>query len=389
MINFKLIQNEGRITHVAVENSETQEVDQIEISHDGSFTHKDIQYIIFENILSLRQHHSTFEYDDKAIPTFAVISVSSAHKFLTWMATIHEHSLDYLGVKRLPSVRDALKMITAELKSQMDQMASDQDLQSMFNVFLNLLDQLISEITPEQIKIIYQYSDLSKLVIACTSISEMLQHSAKYLYQLLTYDPKMVERLSLTYPMQMLSYVLRIFLLLFSHFDISFTNHESILIHEVTAILIDLISDRLTTYVYLRGGNSFASGIIQQIGRKYPALASVQDIDKIPVFMANNRDFENFIRDSWPDFNLWPFILGMNMPIQQRVTFNIRACLDSINSRHERKMDISPNDVIQLMYNVCKPYVETHNFECYSESCFKQIINSSLFTQICMFLNKS
>lgn len=383
---FELIVADNIPQGVLIKDQNDQVVENIGISGNGQFIYNNIQYVVFENILSLRQHHSTFEYDDLAIKEFSIMNVISAQKVLTWIATIHQHSLDYQTVPCMSSITDALQTISEELKLQADDAAADNNLKEMFNIFLNLLNDLIKEITPEQLAIIYQYSNIAKLKIGDLPLSDLLKISSQYLYDLLSYNESMLERVSLTYPMQMLSYVMRIFLLLFSRFNIPFTDDETILIHEITAILIDLLSDRLTTNVYLKHGNSYATGMIQQINRKYPALANVTDINKVDQFLQNNSDFKNFIESNYRDFNLWPFVLSINMTIQHRVLFNIKSCLDNFRLRDHKKIDVQPKEVIDLLEKICEPYVQTKQYERYNEVCFKQIVSSELFSKICNFM---
>ncbi|KAG6558457.1 Bracovirus particle protein HzNVorf64-like (p51) [Microplitis demolitor] len=385
--NFELVLGEDKPKGIIVKDLDNNVIENITIPEDDEFTFNNVRYIVFENLLSLRQHYSTFEYDDMAIKEFSIIKRTSAEKILTWIATIHQHSLEYRTVPTMSSITDALQTISEELKLQADDATADSNLKEMFNVFLNLLNDLIKEITSEQLAIIYQYSNIAKLQIGDLPLSTLLKISSEYLYNLLFYKENMIERVSLTYPMQMLSYVMRIFLLLFSCFNIPFTDDESILIHEITAILIDLLSDRLTTNVYLKHGNSYATGIMQKINRKFPSLANVTDINKVDQFVQNNPDFKSFIETNYRDFNLWPFVLSMNMTRQQRIMFNIKACLDNFRLKDKNKIDIQPKEVIELVEQICEPYVQTKQYERYNEVCFKQIVNSTLFSKICNFMS--
>ncbi|KAH0555297.1 hypothetical protein KQX54_017446 [Cotesia glomerata] len=107
---FELIVADNIPQGVFIKDQNDQVIENIGISGNGQFIYN-IQYVVFENILSLRQHHN------------------------------------YQTVPCMSSITDALQTISEELKLQADNAAADNNLKEMFNIFLNLLNDLIKEIT--------------------------------------------------------------------------------------------------------------------------------------------------------------------------------------------------------------------------------------------------
>lgn len=333
------------------------------LNEDREFTVNGLCYVVFFATLSTRTHHKVTDYEDVGHKIPALILKDDAVRLVQHFANISAHSLRLTTVPPTTDFEGAIN----ELKNLIIQTSLDPQAQDAGNsplVDRVALDRIVSILN--EIVTSISVSDCLDGIKAgrpiCISLnthnqslSLIVEQLFEFIHAYTSYDEKTIAYHSLNTCLYILYSIMRILFVERSTFQSDlFVTKNDIIIHYFVSMLMDMITDKCSYELYIKGRHPDASAIVKKYRMRYPVLHRVltkNDVNKVPKRFYDEASAE--------PIKLLPYLLTYNMNPKERILYTYNAFVREFN-KHANGNCFSCDELWTILENLSAGMVNDH-----------------------------
>lgn len=326
---FDYIFNESNKT-VKVKDSTTKHITDIPVDIYGGFIYNDVEYIIFKNIITMRKHNTLFDFDDKSFNVYSLIPKTTAVYWLNILFSLcnnnikfkqNPENVKYSYEEAIEELKRFMLFTCSELNSEAKTHTRDDNLNDAITKLVELMHQLITNIDKQFMLTSLSVSEVPTVYFDRNDCpAEILSLMIEYIQTNLCYKDPENHSFSVFYDMILWCMYNIIFIKSQFDFDLNI-NHQHTILHNITAMFVDLFVDRLTNELFIKKLNSKTPNITQIYYNTCPKLKHIHKISDISVKLTyKDLDLIETLNAKSP-INMIPHIYTFNMGNVDRIKF--------------------------------------------------------------------
>ncbi|UBZ25504.1 P51 [Crangon crangon nudivirus] len=296
-----------------------------------SVQYGDCRYIIFQNTIMLRQHKTVYDFTTKCVKVPMLIPETDALRMCEYIMNCAVNSINFVNkdtqaslatasiAETLSAIRNELKSL---LKTTQDNLSPEEEQKhaSTITQTMEMLTVLSDAISDEEIAdgCLANYACMRPTVEMDTSLSvaKVLEELIAFLCKYITYDETIVNIRGLNSSVDSIFNIIYIIIgvKVFIPVDL-YTENTDLIMNTIISLLYDLITDRCSRELFIKGRNTIAAGIWDKYKRKYRGLAC-GDLSQFP---NENKDMMAELKGE--TVKLLPHIITYSMSDENRTTY--------------------------------------------------------------------
>lgn len=289
------------------------------------------RYVVYLSTLSTRTHQSVADYVDRGFKVPAVMLHSDAVKLIQYFANISGHSLTLSTVPVNGDFAETLVRLKDELVAAAASRSANAgdcggDAAAAFEKTMSILGELIANINLADCETGIKAGRPVRICLNTQNqpVAVILEQLFEFVFAYTSYAEETIAYHSLNTCTYILYAVMRILFLEKSTFQSDlFTAKSDLILHHFISVLYDLVTDRCSYELYIKGRHPEAAAIVKKYRIKYPILNRVMtklDVHKLPRALLEEAASE--------PVKLLPYLVTYNMQPKERILYTYETFLN-------------------------------------------------------------
>ena len=289
----------------------------------------DTSYILHT---SLRTHTTPVDYADEVVKVVAKISVANGERWLNWALSICGPMLD-TQLKSSLTFSETIEEIKNQITSIGDDYGQIQE-KLIMPVLTSLLE--VANLKEFMDKLHAANSSKVQLHLDNVPLHEQISKLNEYLIHYVSYNNTLINSMPITMMPHTLYNTLIMLLIIVSELPASsLATPETLFYHRAFSMMVDFLTDRFYTKLFLEERNDTANRIKTHILAENPSLRRITCESDLHHVQLNPSAL---LQDHYPN------MLAIYMTPQQRIRFVYAAYYESLTSQKEtQKCLIDPS----------------------------------------------